>query len=103
PAQDEQFDLRQLRQVDEGFDVGFTGSHVAGSGFLLWNRYVFYDVGDDGIGRQPVARGVRPEPYAVAEDERREFLDVLGVDLGAAVDQERPDFREAAPADDRAR
>src|SRR5713101_6876104 len=68
-----------------------------------WNRHSVDDVGDHALGRQPVARGVRPEPDAVAEDVLCEVLDVFRVDLRAPADQQRPYLRQAAPADDRAR
>ena len=52
---------------------------------------------------RPWLGGVRPEPDAVAEDVRREILDVFGIDLGAMPLEERPHLGEPAPADDRAR
>ena len=53
--------------------------------------------------RQAVRGGMRPEPDAVAEHERREILDVFRIHLGAPALQQRPHLGQPAPADDRAR
>src|SRR5262245_65299214 len=46
--------------------------------------------------------GMRTEPDAVAEHERREVLDFFRKLLGPAALQERPHLGEPAPTDDRA-
>jgi hypothetical protein len=53
------------------------------------------------ISAPVVARRVRPGQMRVAENVRREIPDVSGR-LGAMPDEQRPDPREPAPADDRA-
>src|SRR5439155_12582390 len=55
-----------------------------------WNSHAVDDVFDHAVGRQPMARGVRPEPDAVAEDVLRQILDVFRVDLRAPADEQRP-------------
>ena len=50
-----------------------------------------------------MAGRMRAEPDPMAEHVRREVLDVLGVHLGAASNEQRPHLGEAAPADDRPR
>ena len=52
------------------------------------------------FGGQPVRGRMRPQPDAMAEHERRQFLDVFRIDLGTPVLQQRPHLREPAPADD---
>ena len=52
---------------------------------------------------EAVAGGVRAQPDAVVEHVDREILDVLGVDLVPAADQQGPDLGEPAPGDDGAR
>src|SRR5215468_10662415 len=61
------------------------------------------DVIDHFVGGEAVAGGVRAEPDPVAEDVRRQILDILRVDLGALPDEQRPDLGQATPADDGAR
>src|SRR6266540_6358646 len=63
----------------------------------------FDHVVDDDVRGEAVAGRVRAEPDAVAQDVRREILNVLRVHLRSLPDQQRPDFREPSPADDRAR
>src|SRR3954462_1531643 len=68
-----------------------------------WNRHPLDDVGDHAVGGQAVAGGVWAVPEAAAEDIDGEILDVFGIDLGPLADQQRPDFGQASPADDRTR
>ena len=67
------------------------------------NRHPLHDVVDHRFGRQAVAGRVRPEPDAVAEDVRRQILNVFRIDLVAAAHEQRPGLGETAPADDGAR
>src|SRR5262245_46645988 len=68
-----------------------------------WYSHPVDDVVDHFVGGEAVAGGVRAEPDPVAEDVRRQILDVLRVNLGALPDEQRPDLGQAAPADDGAR
>ena len=68
-----------------------------------WDRHLLDHVADHLLRRSVRGCRVRPEPDAVAEDERRELLNVFGIHLGPAALQERPHLGEPAPADDRAR
>src|SRR6266567_2684497 len=51
------------------------------------NRHPFDDVRDHRLGGEPMARRVRPEPDAMAEDVLRQILDVLRVDFRTPADQ----------------
>ena len=95
PLQDDELDFVELGQVDERLDLLLARPHG------MPTRVD--DVLDHALGRQAVAGRVRPEPDAMAEDVRRELLDVLRVHLGPAPHEQRPHLREAAPADDGAR
>ena len=85
PLQDEQLDLGDLRQVDERRRPSCRGSprdpHGIGTRSMMSS--ITASVG------QAVARGVRAEPDAVAEDVRRQILDVF---------RDRPRSRCAARA-----
>src|SRR6188474_2005504 len=54
-------------------------SRVEGRVEGSWDRGLVEDVLDDGLGRQTVARGVRPEPETMAQHVRREVLDVFRI------------------------
>ena len=95
PLEDDQLDLADLREVDERSDLLLAGPH--GIGTRATTSF------DHQLGGQSVAGGVRAQPDAVAEDVRRQILDVLGIDLVAAADEQRPHLGQPAPDDDRAR
>src|SRR5678810_567991 len=67
------------------------------------HRHRIDDVVDDHVYGDAVTCGVRTEPDAMRQHVAREFLNVLGIHLGAAVQQQRPDLDQASPANRRAR
>src|SRR4030095_6467876 len=58
----------------------FALSWQHGRGYTSRYRDALDDVSDDAVGRQPMARRVRPQPDAVAEDVNRQVLDILRID-----------------------
>src|SRR5262245_61638583 len=79
---------------------------VPGSRFAVlpsWDRDLVDHIIDHRVGGETVACGMGTEPDPVAENVLRKILNVLGIHLGAAPDEQRPHFRQAAPANDRAR
>src|SRR5262245_1519771 len=67
------------------------------------HRHRIDDVVDDHVYGDAVARRVRTEPDAVRQHVTRQLLDVLGINVGAAVHEQCPHLDQPAPADRRAR
>src|SRR5262245_54504770 len=87
-------------RVLTGFSVLGSRFSVPGSRFAVlpsWDRDLVDHIIDHRVGGETVACGMGTEPDPVAENVLRKILNVLGIHLGAAPDEQRPHFRQAAP------